>query len=192
MRTASHTCASPPSEWVRRFAPLIPAAARVLDLACGEGRHARLLAQLGYRVLAVDRDERVLGFLAGIPGIDVAAIDLETGLWPYPGEQFGGIIVTNYLHRPLFPLLVASLGHGGLLIYETFARGNERYGRPSNPEFLLQPGELLAAVSGQLRVLAYEDVFVTEPKPALVQRICAVNADELPVVSRAAVAGGLS
>jgi len=179
---ALHTSVSSPSEWVRRFARLIPAAGRVLDLACGEGRHARLLAQLGYRVLAVDRDERALSSLAGIPGIDVAAIDLEAGLWPYPGEHFAGIVVTNYLHRPLLPLLVASLGDGGVLIYETFAHGNERYGRPSNPEFLLQPGELLAAVSGQLRVLAYEDVFVTEPKPALVQRICAVNADEVPAV----------
>ena len=180
MSLAPHPSVSPPSEWVRRFAPFIPAAGRVLDLACGEGRHARLLAQLGYRVLAVDRDERALASLAGIPGIDVAAIDLETGFWPYPGEQFAGIVVTNYLHRPLFPLLVASLGPGGMLIYETFARGNERYGRPSNPEFLLQPGELLMVVSGKLRVLAYEDVFVTEPKAALVQRICAMNADQVP------------
>jgi SAM-dependent methyltransferase len=178
---APHTSVSPPSEWVRRFAPFIPAAGRVLDLACGEGRHARLLAQLGYRVLAVDRDERALDSLAGIPGIDVAAIDVETGVWPYSGEQFAGIVVTNYLHRPLFPLLVASLGQGGVLIYETFARGNERYGRPSNPEFLLRPGELLTVVLGQLRVLAYEDVFVTEPKAALVQRICATNADQVPV-----------
>ena len=177
---APRTSVSPPSEWVRRFVPLIPAAGRVLDLACGEGRHARLLAQLGYRVLAVDRDERALGPLAGIAGIDVAAIDLETGSWPYRGEQFAGIVVTNYLHRPLFPLLVASLVEGGVLIYETFARGNERYGRPSNPEFLLQPGELLAVVSGRLRVLAYEDIFVTEPKPALLQRICAVHADQVP------------
>ena len=180
MSASLHTSVSLPSEWVRRCVRFIPAGGRVLDLACGEGRHARLLAQLGYRVLAVDRDERALGALVGIPGIDVAAIDLETGSWPYPGEQFAGIVVTNYLHRPLLPLLVASLGDGGVLIYETFARGNERYGRPSNPEFLLQPGELLVVVLGRLRVLAYEDVFVTEPKPALVQRICAVNADQVP------------
>ena len=180
MGSAPHTSVAPPSEWVRRFVPFIPTVGRVLDLACGEGRHTRLLAQLGYRVLAIDRDERALRSLAAVAGVDTAVIDLEKGSWPYPGEQFAGIVVTNYLHRPLFPSLVASLRDGGILIYETFARGNERYGRPSNPEFLLQPGELLEAVSGQLRVLAYEDTFVAEPKPALMQRICAMNADRVP------------
>ena len=101
--------------------------------------------------------------------------DIEAGPWPYAGEQFAGVIVTNYLHRPLLPLLVAAVAPGGVLIYETFAVGNERFGRPSNPEFLLRPGELLEAVRGRLRVRAYEDLEVQEPKPAMVQRICAQN-----------------
>jgi SAM-dependent methyltransferase len=173
-RTHGVVCA--PSDWVRRFAALIPAAGHVLDLACGEGRHARFLAQLGYRVCAVDRDEQALSSLAGVPGIEVKRADVERGPWPCAGQRFAGIVVANYLHRPLFPVLLESLETGGILLYETFARGNERYGRPSNPQFLLQPGELLAVLSGRLRVIAYEDLFVTEPKPALVQRICAVNA----------------
>jgi SAM-dependent methyltransferase len=175
-----HVAISAPSEWIGRFALFIPAAGRVLDLACGHGRHARLLAQLGYRVSAVDRDQQALASLAGVPGIEVKAADLERGPWPYPCQRFAGIVVANYLHRPLFPLLLESLDTGGVLVYETFTRGNERYGRPSNPQFLLQPGELLAVVSGRLRVIAYEDRFVMQPKPALVQRICAVNAAELP------------
>ena len=116
---------------------------------------------------------------------------MERGPWPYPGQRFAGIVVANYLYRPLFPLLLESLETGGVLIYETFARGNERYGRPSNPQFLLQPGELLGVVSGRLRVIAYEDQFVVQPKPALVQRICAVNADEVPTPRHTAPAGGL-
>lgn len=164
-----------PSAWVARFAPLIPAMGRVLDLACGYGRHARLLAQLEHDVIAVDRDAQALSSLAGIRGIEARVVDLESGTWPLSGEQFDGILVVNYLHRPLFPVLLDSLAVGGVLIYETFARGNERYGRPSNPEFLLQPGELLALARGRLRVLAYEDLFVPEPRPALVQRICALR-----------------
>ena len=100
--------------------------------------------------------------------------DLEGGPWPFEGQRFAGIVVANYLHRPLFPRLLESLGPGGVLIYETFAVGNERYGRPSNPDFLLRPGELLDVVRGRLRVLAYEDLTVSEPKPACMQRICAV------------------
>jgi SAM-dependent methyltransferase len=186
-----HVGISAPSEWVVRFAPFIPAAGRVLDLACGQGRHARFLAQLGYRVSAADRDERAVASLAGVPGIEAKAVDLERGPWPYPGERFAGIVVVNYLYRPLFPLLLESLETGGVLVYETFAHGNERYGRPSNPQFLLQPGELLGVVSGRLRVIAYEDLFVMQPKPALVQRICAVNADEVPTSQHAAPAEGL-
>jgi len=186
-----HVGISAPSEWVVHFAPFIPAAGRVLDLACGHGRHARFLAQLGYRVSAADRDEQALASLAGVPGIEVEAADLERGPWPYPNQRFAGIVVANYLHRPLFPRLLESLETGGVLIYETFARGNERYGRPSNPQFLLQPGELLGVVSGRLRVIAYEDRFVVQPKPALVQRICAVHADEVPTSRHTAPAGGL-
>jgi hypothetical protein len=105
--------------------------------------------------------------------------DLELGSWPYAGERFDGIVVTNYLHRPLLPVLVRALAADGILIYETFAQGNERYGKPSNPQYLLRPGELLEAARG-LRVLAYEDAFVSEPVPALVQRLCACNGAQVP------------
>jgi len=159
-----------------RFAPLVRRGGRVLDLACGSGRHARLLARLGYEVAAVDRDAEALGPLAQIAGIEVKSADLEAGAWPYPGAVFAGIVVANYLHRPLFPVLLDSLEPDGLLIYETFALGNEHYGRPSNPQFLLRPGELLAVVGGRLRVVAYEDLFVSSPRPAMVQRICAAAA----------------
>lgn len=164
-----------PSVWVCRWAGRISAGGRVLDVAAGSGRHARWLAARGHPVDAVDRDAAALGGLAGIPGITAICADLEVGAWPYAGQSFAGIVVTNYLHRPLFPHLLAALVPGGVLIYETFAAGNEKYGRPGNPDFLLKPGELLEIVRGRLRVLAYEDVFVTEPRPAMVQRLCAVN-----------------
>jgi SAM-dependent methyltransferase len=165
-----------PSPWVQRFAGTIPARADVLDVACGAGRHTRLLAGLGFRVTAVDRDPDAIAALAATPGVEAQVTDLERGAWSYRGRSFGGVIVANYLHRPLFPLLLDCIAPGGVLIYETFARGNERYGRPSNPAFLLEPGELLRVVAGRLRVLAYEDLFVDQPKPAMVQRICAVHA----------------
>ena len=143
----------------------------VLDLACGAGRHARWLAELGFEVDAVDRDPAL--FHAPPPAVRLRGADLEAGAWPYAGIRFDAIVVTNYLHRPLLPVLVDSLEAGGILLYETFARGNERFGKPSNPDFLLAPGELLEAVRGRLRVLGYEDLVVEEPRPAAVQRICA-------------------
>ena len=167
-----------PSAWVCRWADRVPAGGRVLDVACGNGRHARHFAALGHPVEAVDGDPAKLAPLAGIPGVSTRTADLEGAPWPYPGEQFAGIVVVNYLHRPLLPRLLASLAPEGVLIYETFAAGNERYGRPSNPAFLLQPGELLEAVRGRLRVVAYEDLYVAEPKPALIQRICAANSPD--------------
>lgn len=165
----------PPSGWVVRWANRIPAGGKVLDLACGRGRHARFLASRGHPVEAVDRDPDALALLAGVPGITIRCIDLERGPWPFGHEPFAGIVVVNYLHRPLLPRLLETLSPGGVLIYETFAAGNERYGRPSTPAFLLQPGELLDVARGRLRVLAYEDLTVTEPKRACIQRICAVN-----------------
>lgn len=165
-----------PSAWVRRWAGRVPTGGRVLDIACGRGRHARFFAGLGHPVEAVDRDSGLLAGLAGVPGVSTRCADLEGGPWPYAGEHFAAIVVVNYLHRPLFPLLLAALAEEGVLIYETFAAGNERYGRPSNPSYLLKPGELLDAVRGRLRVVAYEDLFVEDPKPAVVQRICAINA----------------
>lgn len=160
-----------PSPWVLRWAPSIRPGGEVLDLACGSGRHARALARLGFEVSAVDRDTKA--FADPPPGVALLEADLEAGPWPYPGAAFDGIVVTNYLHRPLLPVLVDSLVPGGVLVYETFARGNERFGKPSNPAFLLEPGELLEAVRGRLRVLAYEDLVVDAPRPAAVQRLCA-------------------
>jgi SAM-dependent methyltransferase len=162
-----------PSEWVARWAGKICPGGEVLDLACGSGRHARFLAALGMKVCAVDRDAQALGILAGIAGVSICVADLEGGPWPLAGRRFDGVIVTNYLHRPLFPRILDALSPSGLLVYETFAAGNERFGKPSNPDFLLRPGELLDLVHARLRVLAYEDLEVTTPKPARIQRICA-------------------
>jgi SAM-dependent methyltransferase len=158
-----------PSAWVSRWAPLIERG-RVLDVACGSGRHARLFLERNLEVTAVDREPQ------DIPGARFVRADLEDGSpWPFPGERFDGIVVTNYLHRPLFETLRASLSPGGVLIYETFMLGNERYGRPSNPRFLLQPGELLRAFAG-LTVLGFEEGAVADPKPAMIQRLCAMAA----------------
>jgi SAM-dependent methyltransferase len=154
---------SPPSDWVRRWAHLLPPAARVIDVACGHGRHVRWLAAAGHRVTAVDRDEALLAPLAALAGVErTVAADLEAGPWPLPGLEFDAAIVTNYLWRPLFPALRAAVAPGGLLVYETFAQGHEALGRPRRPEFLLRPGELLqllgAGVSGAdaWRVIAFE------------------------------------
>lgn len=173
------------SAWVQRFAQLIPSG-EVLDLACGSGRHSRLLASLGHAVLAVDRDRAVLEQTAG-QGITTLQIDLECGAeWPFGMSRFAGIVVTNYLHRPLFPYIFRSLVPGGVLIYETFAQGNERFGKPSNPQFLLRHGELLDIAAkygdGSLHVVAFEDGYSDTPKPAMVQRICIVKngADDMP------------
>jgi len=174
-----------PSAWVRRFAHLVPDG-EVLDLACGSGRHARLFARLGYPVLAVDRDPRALAevanaaAVAAVPAAGIATLeyDLEAegAAWPFAPGRFAGIVVTNYLHRPLLADLMASLAPGGVLIYETFALGNELFGKPSNPAFLLRPGELLAhAAAGGLTVLAFEDGAIGLPKPARVQRLCAAG-----------------
>lgn len=162
-----------PSSWVCRFARLIAAGGAVLDLACGQGRHARHLAGLGYRVEAVDRDRAALAALAGVDGVATHCADVEGASWPYGTDCFDGIVVANYLYRPRMPDLLAALRPGGVLIYETFALGNEKLGRPSNPEFLLRPGELLQWVQGSLAVLAFEQGRVESPKPAVIQRICA-------------------
>jgi len=166
-----------PSPWVVRFAPLVAPGARVLDLACGRGRHARWFASRGCRVQAVDRDVEALASMAGVPGIDTSACDLESGAWPLPGERFDAIVVTHYLHRPLFPDLLAALNDDGALLYETFARGNEAHGRPTNPAFLLMPRELLRVVEGRLEVVAFEEGRVDEGgRVAVVQRLAAVGA----------------
>jgi SAM-dependent methyltransferase len=164
----------PPSAWVRRFAPLIPAGGSVLDVACGVGRHARWLAAEGYRVEAVDRDAQATAALQGSSGITTRVADLENDPWPYQPSSFDGVVVTNYLHRPCFDALIDALKRGGVLIYETFMVGNEALGKPSNPDFLLRPGELLDRIGARLTVVAFEQGRVDSPKPAFVQRICAL------------------
>ncbi|HEY7237580.1 MAG TPA: class I SAM-dependent methyltransferase [Burkholderiales bacterium] len=161
--------AEPPSDWVLRWAPLVERGP-VLDVACGAGRHSILFAERGFEVYAVDRDDQVL------PGpVRFVKADLEDGSpWPWPGRRFGAIVVTNYLHRPLFPRLIESLDQGAVLVYETFMVGNERYGRPSNPDFLLRPAELLEAFA-TLTVVAFEQGTVERPKRAAVQRICLIR-----------------
>ncbi|MCX7169629.1 MAG: methyltransferase domain-containing protein [Proteobacteria bacterium] len=165
----------PPSRWVQRFAPLIPPGGSVLDLACGLGRHARFLASCGYSVEAVDRDAAALETLQGIPGIATRCADLEGGPWPYGGRRFAGIVVTNYLWRPLLPHLMAAMDKGSILIYETFMLGNERFGKPSNPAFLLRPDELRHVIRKHLDLIAFEQGEIAAPRPAVVQRLCAVR-----------------
>jgi SAM-dependent methyltransferase len=160
-----HASLDPPSAWVVRWAPLVTRGP-VLDVASGSGRHARLFADRGLEVVAVDRDPQA------VPGVSLVKADLEDGSpWPFAGRQFGAIVVTNYLHRPLLPTLAGSLAEGGVLIYETFMAGNERFGKPSNPNFLLRPGELLEAF-GALTVVAFEQ---GTTERAVLQRICAVR-----------------
>jgi SAM-dependent methyltransferase len=157
---------------VRRFVPLIKGGGRVLDLAAGNGRHTRLLLESGFAVCAVDRDISALFPLVGA-GCEVRQIDLETGAPWSIGTGYDGIVVTNYLHRPLLPAIAKALAVGGVLIYETFAHGNERFGRPHNLDFLLHPGELLQAFA-MLTVVAFEQGEVSMPRPAVIQRITAV------------------
>lgn len=175
--------AEPHSAWMVRFAGLVPAGSAVLDLACGHGRHARLFAARGHPVTAIDRDRTALAALEGVAGIEALAIDLEDGSpFPLAGRTFAGIVVANYLWRPLVPALLAALAPGGALLWDTFAAGNEDFGRPRNPDFLLQPGELLEMVRGTLAVVAFEDGRVATPRPAMVQRIAAMR----PPFARAA------
>jgi len=175
-KASANSSIGEPSPWVTRFAPLIPPGGTVLDLACGSGRHTRYLLDRFHPVVALDRDISGLAARKSESGLEAIEADLEDGNpWPLAGRRFAGVVVTSYLYRPLFPALVAAVAEGGTLIYETFAVGNERFGRPSNPAFLLRPGELLDAVRGALRVVAYEDGVVEAPRQAAVQRICAVR-----------------
>jgi SAM-dependent methyltransferase len=167
----AHAGLGAPSPWVQRWAALIRPGGRVLDLACGSGRHLRWLAAMGFVVTGVDRDAAAVEPLRALAEVIVA--DLEGGPWPLAGRRFDAVVVTNYLWRPLFPAIRGALADGGLWLHETFAAGHETIGRPSRPDFLLQPGELLRQAEG-LRVLAYEDGFLEAP-PRFVQRIAAVR-----------------
>jgi SAM-dependent methyltransferase len=160
-----------PSDWVRRWSHLVPDGGAVLDVACGHGRHMRWFAQRGHRVTGVDRSPEAIAAVQHLGEALVA--DIENGPWPFDGRAFDGVVVTNYLWRPVLPAILQSVAAGGVLIYETFTAGNETVGKPSRPDFLLQPGELLRACAG-LRVIAYEDGFLDEPA-RFVQRIAAVR-----------------
>lgn len=162
-----------PSTWIVRHAHLLRPGGSVLDVACGSGRHVRWLHQRGFSLFAVDRNAQALAPLRDIAQVQVA--DLESGPWPYARQTFDAVIVTNYLWRALLPRIVQAVAPGGVLLYETFGLGQASLGKPSNPDFLLRPGELLDAVRPTLRVLAYEDGFVPAPQPAYVQRIAAVR-----------------
>ncbi len=179
-----------PSDWVARFAPHTPAGAGVLDVACGGGRNLRRFLSLGRTVTGIDRDVSGLADLAGRTEVEIIAADLENGApWPLPAaRRFAAVVVTNYLHRPLFPALIGAVAEGGLLIYETFAVGNERFGRPRSPDFLLRPGELWRTAQAHgLTVVAYEHGFRAAPAPAVMQRVCAVRG-ESPLLSGLAAA----
>lgn len=169
----THSNDATPSAWLTSHASLIRPGGSVLDLACGGGRNACWLAAQGWQVEAVDRDAAALGGLLGLPNITPLQADLESAPWPYSGRRFDGIVVCRYLHRPLLPLLAEYLTDGGVLIYETFMQGQEQFGRPSNPDFLLMPDELLQVFSATLQVIAFEQGVISEPNPAMLQRICA-------------------
>jgi len=181
-RESRHLRVTTPSPWVCRFAPLVPAGSTVLDLACGNGRNARHFLELGFPVVAVDQNVEAVVDLRHRPGAEVVRVDLEKdglalgGASPLAGRTFGGIVGVNYLYRPLFPELLNALEAGGVFIYETFARGNEKYSRPWHPDHLLMSGELLELVRGHLQVVAYEHGIVErDVLPGVIQRICAVN-----------------
>lgn len=166
----------PPSKWVVRHGGMIPPGGVVLDVACGAGRHGRFFRSLGHPVVMLDRDISQVADMASDEGVEIVARDLEGGRsWPLAGRQFAGVIVVNYLHRPVLPALVAAVAPGGALIYDTFAVGNEAYGHPSNPDFLLHREELLIAARPELIVMAYEDVEETDPRPAVRQRVLAIR-----------------
>jgi len=178
MAIADHSQPLAPSVWVRRFTPLIVPAGTVLDYACGGGRHARWLVGHGFAVEAVDRDADALASLNGVAGITTRLADLEDGPWPFEGRSFDAIVVTNYLYRPRFDAMLRCLKPGGVLIYETFMLGHERFGRPANPDFLLRPGELLQRLADGFTVVAFEQGVVERPRPSVVQRVCAVHTPE--------------
>jgi SAM-dependent methyltransferase len=167
---------SVPSAWIARFAALVPAGAQILDVAAGRGRHARFFAERGARVTAVDADADALATLADVSNVTTRIADLERDAWPFEDASFDAIVVANYLHRPLLPHLLATLTAGGVLLYETFAVGNEAFGRPSNPAFLLRVDELLESVRDRLTIVAFEQGRIVErDRSAVVQRVAAVG-----------------
>ncbi len=172
----SHVHAESPSAWIVRFAHLVPQNARILDVASGGGRHARFFAARGMRVLAIDRDGDALASLRDFANVETRVVDLEGVDWPLGKEKFDAIVVVNYLHRPLFEHLLTALNDAGVLLYETFATGNELFGRPRNPDFLLRPSELLQLVGDRLTIVAFEQGRIDDARgTAVIQRLAAVG-----------------
>ena len=170
----SHSKPTEPSPWIERFSRAIAAHGTVLDLACGGGRHGRLFLARGHAVEFLDRDISAVADIAKNELAQIIEADLEDGsAWPLADRQFDLVVVANYLWRPILARIVGAVAPGGLLLYETFAAGNESFGRPRNPDFLLRPGELLEAVRGRLDVLAYEQLYQETPSPRIVQHIAA-------------------
>ena len=173
---AGHGGPMGPAPWIERFAAHIPENGPILDLACGGGRHTRYFLDLGHPVTAVDRDRSGLRDLKERPGLEAVEADLEAGPWPFAGRAFAAVVAVNYLYRPLFPRIAQAIRPGGVVLYETFARGNERFGRPSNPDFLLRPGELLEAFGPDFTVVAYRHGRVVAGDGfAVKQSVCALR-----------------
>lgn len=172
-----HLHHEPPSSWLIRHAPLIRKQGMVLDLACGGGRNTRWLAEQGWQVKAVDRDEAAIAGLKRTPHVQASVADIENGPWPFDEELFDGILVCRYLHRPLLPKLADALAPEGVLIYETFMQGQEKYGRPQNPDFLLRSDELYEVYAEKLTIVAFEQGVTETPGPAMIQRLCAIRGE---------------
>lgn len=172
-----HLRMTEPADWLRKYQPLINAGGSVLDVAAGGGRHVKLFAEAGHRVTAIDRNIDALSPLAESHGAEIVEADLEDGSpWPLPDRTFDAVVVCNYLYRPLFDKLIGSLAPGGVLIYETFALGNEVYSKPRNPDHLLKSGELLELIRNRLQVVAYRHGIIENGDcPGVKQMICAVN-----------------
>lgn len=175
------------SPWISRFSPLVATGSRVLDLAAGRGRHSAWFLGQSHHVTALDRNIDSLETLKGAMDsgmrsrFEIIEADLENGArWPLADRRFNAVVVVNYLHRPLWPSILGAIEPGGFLIYETFAVGQEALGKPSNPNFLLRPGELLEVVRDHLQIVAFEQGLVgTERGQAVKQRLAAIN-DQRP------------
>lgn len=163
----------PPSDWVRRFHSLIRPSGNVLDLACGSGRHTHFFLDKGFFVTAVDREIDELKEFSSLKRLEILKYDIEgSEEWPFSDRTFDGVIVVNYLYRPIFPKLSEVIAKDGLLIYQTFFEGNEVFGRPRNPDFLLKPNELLDVFGNKLKIICFEQGYVNDPSPAMIQGIC--------------------
>ena len=164
-----------PNKWVECYSSLIPSGGSVLDLACGSGRHTGMLLNKGYQVTAVDIDTTLIKQNFSNKNLNIVKCDLESlSFWPFEKNSFLGIIVVNYLHRPLFSKIIESLREEGVLVYQTFADGHSRYGKPKNPDYLLKRGEL-KTVFDSMKIISYQHGYLSYPSQSIIQRICCVK-----------------